>query len=146
MAGRICDHLVDRFGRENILRDVDSIPFGVDVRKFIAEKIAQSDLLLAIVGPNWLDLKNSKGLPRLEDPDDFVRFEIESALHYQLPIIPVLIDEMSMPTEDTLPAELKGFASHKPIVIRHDPFFHEDIGELIGEIKKRAEQPKHISY
>ncbi len=85
------DRLVQQFGREAVFVDVDSIPFGVDFRTYLDEQVAKCDVFLAVIGPDWDGgQRHSEGKSRLEDPGDFVRIEIESALKRQIPVIPVL--------------------------------------------------------
>ena len=81
VTGRIDDRLVQQFGRQAVFVDVDSIPFGLDFRKHLDEQVAKCDVFLAVIGPDWMGPKDSQGKTRLEDPRDFVRIEIESALN-----------------------------------------------------------------
>ena len=81
---RIDDKLANQFGREAVFKDVESMPFGVDFRKHLDEQVAQCDVFLAVIGPDWMGPKDSQGKTRLEDPEDFVRFEIELALKRQI--------------------------------------------------------------
>ncbi|NJN70569.1 MAG: hypothetical protein HC801_10025 [Nitrospira sp.] len=68
-----------------------SIPLGVDFRAYLDEPVAKCDVFLAVIGRDWMKAKGRKGKSRLEDPGDFVRIEIESALKRQIPVIPVLV-------------------------------------------------------
>lgn len=95
VTGRIDDRLVQQFGREAVFVDVDSIPFGVDFRKHLDDQVAKCDVFLAVIGPDWTGTKDGKGKSRLEDPRDFVRIEIESALKREIPIIPVFVRGLS---------------------------------------------------
>jgi hypothetical protein len=57
---------------------VDTIPFGVDFRKHLNEAVGKCSVLLAVIGPRWLDSEQDDGNRRQGDPTDFVRIEIES--------------------------------------------------------------------
>ena len=104
VAGRIFDRLVAQYGAQQILKDVDSIPLGVDFRDHLDRLIAECDVFLVIIGKRWL---GAWGEPaRLEDPKDFVRIEIESALARQIPVIPLFVSGASMPSEDSLPESI----------------------------------------
>jgi TIR domain len=79
IAGRLYDGLQAEFGERNVFMDFDSIPPGVDFRERIKETIERSDLVIALIGPQWLG-EQSDGSRRIDDPSDFVRLEIEYAL------------------------------------------------------------------
>jgi hypothetical protein len=79
-TGRLFDQLQDVFPRDRLFMDVDSIPPGRDFVRVLDEQVAQSDVLLAVIGKGWLDARDQHGVRRLDKPDDFVRIEIESAL------------------------------------------------------------------
>ncbi len=103
MAGRLFDRLVDRFGEANVFFDVDKIPLAVKFPERIREAIAASDVVLVLIGGQWIDICDDKGNRRLEDPRDYVRQEIEEALRQGVPAVPVLLDNAPMPTRDKLP-------------------------------------------
>jgi hypothetical protein len=69
--------------------------------KVLGEPVSQCDALIAIIGPRWLDAKDDAG--RLENPDDFVRIEIESALDQGKRVIPVLANKAAMPSAGEWP-------------------------------------------
>ena len=78
--GRIYDRLVSEFGKARVFKDVDSIPLGQDFRGHLNDIVGGCAAVLAIIGPKWTDIRNEAGQRRLEDPDDFVRIELEAAL------------------------------------------------------------------
>jgi hypothetical protein len=88
MAGWIRDRLAARYGGEAIFMDIDDIPFGTDFRVHIRQAVANSDVLLVIVGEHWLGADEG-GNRRTDDETDFVRFEVETALSNRIPIIPI---------------------------------------------------------
>jgi hypothetical protein len=94
ITGRIDDHLASHFGRRNVFRDLDSILPGVDFRTNISETVGNCDVQLVMIGPQWLTVSHREGARqgqrRLDDPDDLVRIEVESALARGIPVIPVL--------------------------------------------------------
>src|SRR5690348_1375456 len=77
-AGRLYDRLSDRFGEDRVFMDVDSIAIGVDFTEAIREAVSKCDILLALIGRDWPAIADSKGTKRLDNPDDFVRVEIET--------------------------------------------------------------------
>jgi hypothetical protein len=78
-AGRIFDRLSATLGGQNIFMDIDTIAPGVNFADSIRQEIGYSDVILVIIGPTWLEARNENGQSRLDDPNDFVRIEIETA-------------------------------------------------------------------
>jgi len=141
-AGRIYDRLVQAFGKDNIFKDVDSIPIGKDFRGIILEAVAQCDVQLVIIGRSWLTITDEKGQRRLDNPEDYVRIEIESALQRdRCTVIPVLVDGAPMPSADELPVTLRELAFKNAAVVRDDPDFHPDVTRLIQGIGGAVETP-----
>jgi hypothetical protein len=109
LTGRIYDRLVAHFGKEAVFIDVDTIPYGVDFVEDVSDAVSRCDILLAMIGEQWLDVRHKEGPHqgqcRLDDPTDFVRIEIHAALERKIPVIPVLIGKATMPAEEQLPTE-----------------------------------------
>ena len=136
-AGRIYDHLLDAFGKDNVFKDVDSIPIGTDFRGVLREAITQTDVLLVIIGAQWLTVTDENGQRRLDDPNDFVRLEIVSALQQpRIRVIPVLVDHAAMPAADDLPEDMRELTYRNATVIRDDPDFKRDVDKLIYALKE----------
>src|SRR5438309_6478115 len=108
ITGRIFDRLVARYGRDAIFRDIDNIPIGVDFRTHIDQVLDASDVVLAVIGPQWAGPAASQS--RFDNEADPVRVEIETALRKGTPLIPVLVLGGAMPTMSQLPVSLKDFA------------------------------------
>ena len=79
-VGRLYDKLVEHFPAEQIFRDVDSIEPGEDFVERITATVSSCDVLLALIGPQWLKITDEEGRCRLDNPGDYVRVEIETAL------------------------------------------------------------------
>ncbi len=105
-ARQLYELLATRFGADKIFKDVDNIQPGEDFVEKIGEAVASCDVLLALIGPQWLDAADETGARRLEDPDDFVRLELTTALTRGVLVIPILVDGARMPPAARLPAEL----------------------------------------
>src|SRR5690349_6333839 len=99
-AGWLFDRLAAHFGRERIFRDVDTIDLGDDFQEVLRAKVAQCEVLLALVGQGWADARDKTGRRRLDDPADIVRIELETALKRNVRVIPVLIEGAGMPDDD----------------------------------------------
>jgi hypothetical protein len=136
VTGRIYDRLIGRFDKNLIFKDVDSIPLGLDFKEYLDKKVGECDVLLAIIGDRWLDASDGSGARRLNDPSDFVRIEIESALERGIPVIPLLVRGATMPREESLPISLRKLVYRNGIPIRSDPDFHRDMDRLIKALEK----------
>ena len=139
LTGRIYDRLVARFGKEAVFMDNDTIPFGVDFVEHISGAVSQCDILLVMIGENWLDTRHSagpnQGKRRLDDPNDFVRIEIQAALERNIPVIPVLMGKATMPAADQLPADIKKLSRRNATEIRSGRDFHNHVDRLIRGIE-----------
>jgi hypothetical protein len=131
-TGRIYDRLVTDFGRERVFKDVDSIPFGIDFADYLDQAVSQCQVLLVIIGKTWLNVTEPDGTRRIDDPNDFVRIEIESALRRGIPVIPVLLEGATMPRSDQLPEALAPLARRNAAQVGYDPRFHDD-NEAAGQ-------------
>lgn len=136
-AGRIYDRLAAAFGPQNIFKDVDSIPAGADFAQEIATRLAGCQVVIVVIGRFWLTPAKQGGPPRLHDPKDFVRIEVEHALRKKLFIIPALVSKASMPGSDKLPKSLHALATRHALPVRPDPDFHRDMDRLIEAIRSR---------
>ncbi|MCU7932991.1 MAG: toll/interleukin-1 receptor domain-containing protein, partial [Candidatus Thiodiazotropha sp. (ex Codakia rugifera)] len=131
VTGRIHDRLVEHFGESALFMDVDDIPLGVDFSKYIDEKVSQCEVLLAIIGRDWLSVTDEEGNRRLDLAGDFVRTELESALKRNIPVIPLLVRRASMPEADDLPESIRAFSTRNGMRVRADPDFRTDCDRLI---------------
>ena len=118
-AGRLYDDLARRFGENTVFMDVAGIEPGLDFRRVIDQHVASCGVLLAMIGPAWIDVKNETGQRRLDDPMDFVRLETASALARDIIVIPVLVHGAKMPREDQLPDDLKDLAYRNGLELTH---------------------------
>lgn len=130
-AGRLFDILSGHFGRQNTFMDLDTLQGGDDFAAVIEQKISTSDVLVAVIGIHWLTIADEHGQRRLDNPRDFVRLEIASALKRGIRVIPVLVSGAVMPRAEELPQDLAPLAERQAIEVR-DAHFHSDAEQLIG--------------
>jgi hypothetical protein len=121
-AGRLYDRLSEHFGQENIFMDVEGLDPGVDFVEALNEAVSSCDVLIVLIGPQWLAAKDEDGLHRLNNPEDFVRLEIIAALQRDILVIPVLVQGAKMPNRRDLPAALQHLARINATEIRHEHF------------------------
>jgi TIR domain/Domain of unknown function (DUF4384) len=133
-AGRLFDRLLERLGREGVFMDVAGIDAGIDFVHTLNRAVGSCQLLLAVIGPDWLKSVDSRGR-RLDDPADFVRIEISAALQRDIPVIPVLVGGASLPSAELLPADLASLARRQAVELR-DARWDSDTTDLVGTIER----------
>lgn len=139
-AGRLYDRLSNRFDEDQIFRDVDAIPPGIDFLEHIDGVVGQCDLMLVLIGESWVSVKDARGRRRLDDPNDFVGIEIAAALERNIPVIPVLIQGAKMPTEAELPEHLQGLARRNAVEMS-DSHWNYDWERLTRGIDQLVSRP-----
>lgn len=135
VAGRIYDRLAQTFGRNAVFKDVDSIPLGINFRDYIDSAVNRCDLVLVVIGKRWVEATDKDGSRRLDDAEDSVRVEIETALRRNIPIIPLLVQNASMPPRASLPPSLKELTYRNGMSVSDDPHFHADMNRLINYLE-----------
>jgi formylglycine-generating enzyme required for sulfatase activity len=134
-AQALFGRLEQAFGPEQLFMDVDSIEPGLDFVRVLNDQVAQCDVLISIIGRNWVDACDERGARRLDNPDDFVRIEIETALQQDKRVIPVLVGQAQMPSADQLPDTMKPFARRNAVRLTHERF-RTDTQALITALQR----------
>jgi TIR domain len=140
-AGWLYDQLEDHFGAAQIFKDVDSIELGDDFARVIKRAVGSCDVLLALIGDQWLTVTDDRGRQRLDDPNDFVRLEIKTALTRKIRVIPILIDGATMPRADQLPSSLARLVRYQALELSSNRF-DRDVADLLNALDKHF---KHLS-
>jgi TIR domain len=134
-AGWLFNRLADHFGREQLFKDVDSIELGDDFVEVITRAVGSTDVLLALIGDRWLSITDDEGRPRLDNPDDFVRLEIEAALARRVRVIPILVEGAAMPAAEDLPPSLAPLARRQALELSPSRF-ESDTARLLKVLEK----------
>jgi hypothetical protein len=124
-AGWLFDRLAQHFEAAQIFKDVDSIELGDDFVEVITRAVGSCDVLLALIGNQWLTMTDVNGRRRIDDPNDFVRLEIQAALTRNVRIIPILVDGARMPHGEELPAALAGLARRQALELSPNRFEYD---------------------
>ncbi|MDS4022464.1 MAG: toll/interleukin-1 receptor domain-containing protein [Candidatus Competibacter sp.] len=142
-AGRLHDHFVEKWGRDKVFIDIDSIPGGSDFARHIQETLSKRPVVIILIGNNWLSTINESGKRRLDDPYDFVRMEVALALSKGLKVIPVLVAGARMPSSNELPEDIKRLSelNAREISDRH---FSQDLDRLMRDIGDHRSHPYQI--
>jgi hypothetical protein len=140
-AGRLHEALEDRLGRDQIFRDVDTLEPGQDFVEAIEARLSECRVLLAMIGREWLDARDSAGKRRLDQPHDYVRLEIARALSRRdVRVIPVLIEGASMPAAEALPEDVRALTRKQAVHVRDDAWEH-DVDRLASVISGITSAP-----
>jgi hypothetical protein len=129
-AGWLFDRLAKHFGGRQVFKDVDSIDLGDDFVEVISGAVGSCDALLALIGDQWLTITDAHGRRRLDNPDDFVRLEIEAALTRGVRVIPILIDGARMPRADELPDSMATLVRRQALELSPNRF-NSDTSRLL---------------
>ena len=130
--GRVYDRLEAQFGGDNIFKDVENIPPGQDYREVLGNAVVWCDVMLVVIGPTWLTAESDEGKRRLFEPNDYVRFEVETALaRKDVLVIPLLVMDAEMPATESLPPSISGLVFRNALPVRGDPDFNRDMRVLI---------------
>ena len=132
-AGRLADGLEAEFGAGSVFRDVDDIRPGEDFQLAIDSQLHSVDAVLVLIGPRWLEARID-GARRLDDPADFVRQEVATALAFGKPVIPLLVGGALMPGEADLPAPLASLARRQAVVLS-DSGWQGDVAHLVASLR-----------
>ena len=143
-AGWLFDRLSQHFGDRQIFKDVDSIDLGDDFVEDITTAVETCAVLLALIGSRWLTVTDEHGRRRLDNPDDFVRLEIEAALTRSVRVIPILVDGAQMPSARQLPATLVDLANRQAFEFSPSGF-NSDTDRLLSALDRAvAEVPEGV--
>jgi hypothetical protein len=102
-AARLFDRLVAHYGEGQVFKDVDTIRPGDDFTQVIRSAVESCDVLLALIGGQWLSVTDNNGQRRIDRPDDYVRLELQAALSRDILVIPILAGAPRMPSAEELP-------------------------------------------
>lgn len=135
-AGRLYDDLAVEFGTESLFKDVDNVPLGVDVRQVIEAAVANTSVMLLLIGPAWSP-------DRLADTDDWVRVEIETALRHGVAVVPVRFRRANMPKAADLPDSLRRVATLNAAEVEHQSW-RRDLAPLKDSIRSIISHHRNV--
>jgi hypothetical protein len=129
------EHLSERFQGVPVFMDLDSIEAGVDFAEAIESGVRSCVVLVALIGAKWLTITDEEGCRRLDDPDDYVRFEIRTALERCVRVIPVLVDGAKAPRQQQLPDDLQRLARLNTLEMSYSRFEYDET-RLVAVIQR----------
>jgi hypothetical protein len=136
-AGRLNEHLSREFGKKRVFMDIDDIEPGQKFASVLRETLRKCQVVLVLIGKGWLAAADAAGRRRLDDPSDFVRMEVQTALDAGVRVIPVLVGGAKIPGAADMPAPMRGLASLQAHEVLDDRWDY-DLGRLVHAIRGRS--------
>lgn len=130
--------LAERFPGLPVFMDLDSIEPGTDFAEEIETALRSSAVLIALIGARWLTAADDQGRRRLDDPGDYVRLEIQTALEQRTRVIPVTADGAVMPRQKQLPGGLQKLARLSALDLSYSRLEYDEgrlmavVGRVLG--------------
>lgn len=143
-AGRLVDRLRQAFNEDQLFMDVDNIGLGLDFVKVLQDKVGACDVMLVVIGPQWLHAQDEQGQRRLDDMHDFVRLEVEVALARDVRVVPIFIDGAQPPRPEELPPSLQPLVRRQATTIAHDRF-GADADRIVAALQRIVSAETHSS-
>ena len=140
-AGRLHDVLARLFGPGLLFMDVESIEGGDHFKAKIAKGIADSKIVVVLIGRRWLGVDAATGIRRIDDPEDFVRKEVTEALYQGKAVVPVLVDDATLPERGELPESISRIVDFQAERLRYAEF-EQDSRDLIAVVERSVKRPR----
>ncbi len=134
-TGRLFDRLREHFGKDHVFMDVAGIEPGVDFVEAIDQAVGSCDAFIVVIGKQWLNVTDAEGRRRIDNPEDFIRLELATALRRNIRVIPVLVQGAVAPSSGNLPEDLKKLSRLQAHEIS-DNRWDYDVGTLIETLEK----------
>jgi hypothetical protein len=136
VATLIYKGLTQTFDKNDVFLDVRGIPLGEDFHVYLKRQVLSAQLLLAVIADRWLTATNPTGKRRLDDPDDFVRIEIEAALANDIKTVPLFVDGAKPFQAKDLPRSLQPLASRQGAFLgTGGDEFDTDLARLVADLQ-----------
>jgi pterin-4a-carbinolamine dehydratase len=130
-----------RIGAPQVFKDTAAARGGDHFPTEISNALDTARLMIAVIGPRWLTSADQFGRRRLDDPDDWVRREIERGLVRGIRLVPVLVGGASLPVRAALPESIAALVDLTRIELRDD-CFEEDLCRFLDREKTVGLAPK----
>jgi hypothetical protein len=124
-AGRLADAIRYRFGEDSTFMDTSDTRLGTEWPQALRDAVENSRVLMSVIGPDWILARDEWGKRRIDDPEDWVRHEIELALEHGKTIMPLLVRRAHMIPASALPREIASLSSWQAFAIRTESWEHD---------------------
>jgi hypothetical protein len=139
-AGALGRELRAHFGEDQVFRDKEDIGGGDMWKEKVLHEIDRQSALLVLIGPRWLETRDASGARRIDDPGDPIRMEVHDGIRDGATIIPVLLENASMPAAADLPPELAPLADYNALKL-HDSDWQYNLQRILRTLEKAGFKP-----
>ncbi|MBL7713192.1 MAG: toll/interleukin-1 receptor domain-containing protein [Chitinophagaceae bacterium] len=149
-TGRLVDALKQHFDEDQIFLDIDKIEPGLDFTLVISKYLDSSDVMLVIIGPDWMAYNSERNTYRINEKNDWVRLEIATALQRNIRVVPVLLEGASLPDEELLTEDLKPLLRRQSYEISNKRWKYDSeqliefLKKILGQAAKPAPKPAPV--
>ena len=133
-AVAISAYLERAFGSARVFIDVDRLRPGQNFPQELEKRLSACKVTLCLIGPGWLDARDENGNRRIDNPQDWVRLEIERALARNVVVIPVLVEGASLSKASELPETLRPLVQRQAAEITTNNF-RNDMAGLTRDVR-----------
>jgi hypothetical protein len=134
VAVSLADRLFARVPDVRVFRDTDTLQPGMIFSERIEKTLEDCDILLALIGKKWLKASHKGRGRKLDDPDDWVRLEIGTAIRQGKTVVPCLIGGATLPRRDELPLDIADLTLRHAVGIS-PASFERDTDALIDMLR-----------
>ncbi|MEP6989213.1 MAG: toll/interleukin-1 receptor domain-containing protein, partial [Chloroflexota bacterium] len=135
---RIRDWFAWKYGRDSVFMDFDTIPPFTPFADFIRDKVRECDLLVAIIGTDWVKSLNDR--IKNADDEDYVRTEIRLALELKKPIAPICIKKAAIPNVRDLPLDLRAMLDYNSATLDSGRHFLDNIDMILNAVEHQLQR------
>jgi hypothetical protein len=132
MTDRVYEHLVRRW-KGRVFMDIDSLKAGDLFANRIEENLQNCAVMLAMMGRHWASLTDEQGARRIDDPGDYPRMEVATALKRGIRVIPVLVGNTPLPRREELPSDIAGLVDRQVLRLSREGF-DADMERLMSSV------------
>ena len=140
-AGRLYDRLRQIFPEDDLYFDLNTIGGGENFVESIESAIERSEVVLVLIGKNWLSPRQGSVAPRF-GPDDYVSFELSAALRRPILVLPILVDGAQMVQGHLLPSDVRAITTRNALPLRLESFDNDTeniVSTIAGTAAKREQ-------
>jgi TIR domain len=125
-ASTIRIFLARELGETRVFQDQESMMPGSHWPSTIRQALLHAKVLVVVMGPQWLPMiDESTGVRLIDRPDDWVRWEIRTALRLGIDVVPVLwtprrANPTAMVEPEDLPDDIRPLAKRQAFLVRED--------------------------
>ncbi|MBT9311082.1 4a-hydroxytetrahydrobiopterin dehydratase [Leptothoe kymatousa] len=137
-AGRLYSSITKELQGGTVFMDTAAIDVGTEWAQELEDALTAAQIVLVVIGPDWLRISDEWGMRRIDQPQDWVRREIERALTTDKKLLPVLVKGAKLPPVDKLPESIRDLVQWQAVDIR-DAYWDHDIQLVLQQLRMEVE-------